>query len=61
MTDRNFTLNSVDAINARDPSLAVEVQNLYVRRKSAMSGFARYNEYDALMAEWLLKKWEMLK
>jgi hypothetical protein len=27
---------------------------------TGMQGFARYNEYDALMSEWLLKKWRLM-
>jgi arylsulfatase A-like enzyme len=61
MTDRNFALNSLDAINGSSPSLAAEVAALYERRKTAMQGFARYNEYDALMSEWLLKKWGLMQ
>jgi hypothetical protein len=57
MTDRNFALNSVDAIQGASPSLLAEVRTLYERKKPAMQGFARYNLYDGLMAEWLLKKW----
>jgi N-sulfoglucosamine sulfohydrolase len=61
MTDRNFALNSIDAIGDRSPDIMEAVQQLYERRKSALKGFARYNEYDGLMSEWLLKKWEILK
>jgi N-sulfoglucosamine sulfohydrolase len=61
MTDRNFALNSLDALNARPAEIVPVVQALYDRRKSAMKGFARYNEYDGLMSEWLLKKWGELK
>ena len=60
MTDRNFALNSVDAIPGNNPALAAEVGALYERRKPAMQGFARYSEYDGLMSEWLLKKWGLL-
>lgn len=57
MTDRNFALNSMDAIQGTSASLKAEVRMLYERKKPAMQGFARYNVYDGLMAEWLLKKW----
>lgn len=60
MTDRNFALNSIDAIDDHSPDITTVVQSLYNRRKSALQGFARYNEYDALMSEWLLKKWGLL-
>jgi N-sulfoglucosamine sulfohydrolase len=60
MTDRNFALNSIDAINGKSPSLEAEVRILYDRKKPDMKGFARYNHYDGIMSEWLLKKWEVL-
>ena len=60
MTDRNFALNSVDAINDQGPEIISTVQKLYNDRKHKLKGFARYNEYDALMCEWLLKKWGMM-
>lgn len=60
MTDRNFALNSVDAINDRGSVIEAAVRKLYEDRKSKLKGFSRYNEYDALMAEWLLKKWGLI-
>jgi N-sulfoglucosamine sulfohydrolase len=60
MTDRNFALNSIDAIQDKSPEIVAAVQALYDQRKSSMKGFERYNQYDALMSEWLLKKWGML-
>jgi arylsulfatase A-like enzyme len=60
MTDHNFALNSVDGINDQDPALIRAVQKLYNDRQHKLKGFARYNEYDALMSEWLLKKWGIL-
>lgn len=61
LTDRNFALNSMDAVHINNPEIIAVVQALFDRRKSAMQGFARYNEYDALMSEWLLKKWGILQ
>jgi arylsulfatase A-like enzyme len=60
MTDRNYALNSIDAIHDRSPEIITVVQALYERRKSSMQGFARYSEYDGLMSEWLLKKWGIM-
>jgi hypothetical protein len=60
MTDRTYALNSIAAIHDRSPEIIKVVQALYERRKSAMQGFARYSQYDALMSEWLLKKWTIL-
>jgi hypothetical protein len=61
MTDRNFALNSIDALNDKVPEIVNAVTKLYNEKKSKLSGFERYNQYDALMSEWLLKKWGALK
>jgi arylsulfatase A-like enzyme len=61
MTDRNFVLNSIDAINDKDSGIIAAVQELYDGGKSGLIGFARYSHYDVLMSEWLLKKWGILK
>jgi arylsulfatase A-like enzyme len=61
MTDRNFVLNSVDAIGDNEPEMIEAVKVLYNNRKSKLTGFARYNNYDALMSEWLLKKWNVIE
>jgi N-sulfoglucosamine sulfohydrolase len=61
MTDRNFALNSIDAVGDGSAAVIAVVQNLYNKRKAVLQGIARYNEYDALMSEWLLKKWGVLQ
>jgi hypothetical protein len=58
MTDRNFALNSIDAINAQGPDLLKPIHDLYERQKDSAKGFAKYNVYDFLMSEYLLNKWE---
>jgi N-sulfoglucosamine sulfohydrolase len=57
MTDRNFALNSIDAINDDSPELIDCVKNLYNQQSQGITGFMRYNVYDVLMSEYLLKKW----
>jgi hypothetical protein len=57
MMDRNFALNSVDAIRLTDPELTVAVKQLYEELKPTISGFARFNAFDFLMAESLLNQW----
>jgi len=57
MADRNFALNSIDAINAQSPELTKTVKELYDSQSSALEGFARFNVFDVLMSETLLKKW----
>jgi N-sulfoglucosamine sulfohydrolase len=59
MTSRNFTLNSIDAINDKDPVIITAVQKLIKDQGGPKQGFAKYNFYDMLMAEYLLKKWKI--
>jgi hypothetical protein len=60
MTDRNFALNSVDAIDEDSPEIVAVVQRLYDQKKPHVQGFAKYNVYDFLMSEYLLQKWGRL-
>ena len=61
MIDRNFALNSIDAVNAQTPELQKNVFALYEQRKHLLLGNERYKAYDALMAQTLLTKWGALK
>jgi hypothetical protein len=60
MMDRNFALNSVDAIHLTDPALTDTVKQFYEDQKEEVSGWARFNTFDVLMAENLLKQWGQL-
>jgi arylsulfatase A-like enzyme len=60
MADRNFALNSIDAINDQSPAIIAVVQQLYDEKSESVQGFARYSVYDFLMSEYLLKKWGKL-
>jgi len=60
MADRNFALNSIDAINDASPEIVAVVQKLYDEHNASAQGFARYSVYDVLMSEYLLKKWGRL-
>lgn len=60
-TDRNFALNSVDAIGARTPELVQNVRDMYERRKHILQGNERYKGYDALMAKALLTQWGLME
>jgi HEAT repeat protein len=57
MTDRNFALNSIDAINDESQEIMSAVQKMYNDQTAAEEEFGRYSEYDILMSEYLLKKW----
>jgi arylsulfatase A-like enzyme len=60
MADRNFALNSVDALQLSDPDLTDSVNRLYEKQKESITGFARFNSFDFLMSEYLLKKWQAI-
>ena len=60
LTDRNFALNSIDAINFRTPEIEAAVKHCYESQIESLKGFARYNAYDVLMSEYLLKKWYVI-
>ncbi|MGF1585973.1 MAG: sulfatase-like hydrolase/transferase [Bacteroidales bacterium] len=55
MTDRNFALNSIDAINIESKEIIAVLKELY--KSSDIEGFQRYSQYDILMSEYLLRKW----
>ncbi len=57
MTDRNFALNSIDAVDDQSPEIVSAVRQLYDERVEGVVGFARYDVYDFLMSEYLLRKW----
>jgi hypothetical protein len=56
MTDRNFALNSLDAIDDDNPEVIRAVKKMYNDQNTGDAG-TRYTYYDVLMAETLLKKW----
>ena len=60
MTDRNFALNSIDAINDASQEIISAVRNLYDEKNASVQGFARYSSYDLSMSEYLLRKWGVL-
>ena len=60
LTDRNFALNSIDGAHVSDPELEKVVKKFYEDNMEGKQGFARFNEYDWLMSEALLKKWGVI-
>lgn len=58
MNDRNFALNSIDAVNDHSPELTAVVQQLFKELGSSSGGLASYN---FRIAEWLLKKWGIMQ
>lgn len=62
MKDRNFVLNSIDAVDVRDPEIIAAVRRIYNEKASGSQGFAaRYSSYDITMSEYLLKKWGVIE
>ena len=59
MTDRNFALSSIDAIDGQSLGIIADVQELFERITSA-EDVQRYRDYDILMSEYLLKKWGVI-
>jgi len=57
MTDRNFALNSIDAVNDKNPEIIEAVKKIYEANESKLTGFARFNLYDVSVCEWLMKEW----
>lgn len=60
MADRNFALNSIDAINFKTPELMASIKKLYEENSKALEGMDRFNVFDVLMSKSLLKKWGLL-
>jgi hypothetical protein len=60
LSDRNFALNSIDAISFRTPAIENAVKNCYESQIDTLKGFAKYNAYDVLMSEYLLKQWGLI-
>jgi N-sulfoglucosamine sulfohydrolase len=59
--DRNFALNSLDAIDFNTPEIEAAVQAIYQSNLEALSGFSRYSRYDASMADYLMRKWGLIE
>jgi len=62
MSDRNFALNSIEAIDAKNPEIITIIRKLYFDNASGPGDFAaRYSNYDVTMSEYLLKKWYIIE
>ncbi|MEZ5070258.1 MAG: hypothetical protein R2751_04625 [Bacteroidales bacterium] len=60
MLDRNFALNSMDACDVDDPDLRLVIQRFYEENNTETAQQDKFNRFDFLMAENLLKKWDLL-
>ena len=61
MMDRNFALNSIDGAQIRNSELTSIIRDFHEANKEGKEGFARFNAYDWLMSDALLKKWDVLR
>lgn len=61
LPDRNFALNSIDAIDLRTPEIEAAIDRIHQNNIEVMSGFGRYSQYDASMSDYLLGKWGLLE
>ena len=57
MMDRNFALNSIDGAHIVNASLTNVIKEFHEANKEGKEGFARFNAFDWLMSDSLLKKW----
>ncbi|MDF1573867.1 MAG: sulfatase [Bacteroidales bacterium] len=60
MMDRNFALNSIDGAHIYDEALTRVVEEFHEANKEGKEGFARFNAFDWLMSDSLLKKWDKI-
>ena len=60
MYDRNFALNSIDAIDFRTTEIEKAIKKLYETKIKEIEGFAIYSTYDISMSKTILEKWEVL-
>lgn len=57
MADRNFALNSIDATNFKSPEVVEVIRKLNEEKGKQLQGMDRFNFFDVLMSQTLLKKW----
>ena len=61
LSDRNFALNSLDAIEFRTPEIEASLKAIYQSNIEILSGFGRYSQYDASMSDYLLRNWGLIE
>ncbi|WP_346860897.1 sulfatase [uncultured Draconibacterium sp.] len=59
--ERNFVLNSTDAINFKTPEIEKWIKQYYESKKEETKGFAVFATYDFSMCKTLLEKWGILE
>jgi len=61
MHERNWVLNSVDAIDFRSTQLEKWIKNFYDTNIGSAKGFAIYAKYDVSMCKTILEKWKVIE
>ena len=61
MHERNWVLNSIDAVDFRSTQLEKWIKNFYDTNIESAKGFAIYAKYDVSMCKTILEKWKVIE
>ena len=61
LLDRSFALNSIDAIDFREPEVEKWINEYYTEKSATIKGFAIYANYDVSLAKSILEKWGIIE
>ena len=61
MHERNWVLNSIDAVDFRSTQLEKWIKNFYDTNIESAKGFAIYAKYDVSMCKTILEKWQVIE
>ena len=61
MHERNWVLNSIDAVDFRTTQLEKWIKNFYDTNIGSAKGFAIYAKYDVSMCKTILEKWKVIE
>ena len=61
LLDRAFVLNSIDAIDFREPAVEKWIKSYYDEKIPALQGFALYSAYDVSLTKSILEKWGVIE
>ncbi|WP_321345397.1 sulfatase [uncultured Draconibacterium sp.] len=60
MMERNWVLNSVDAIDFRTPTIEKWIKDFYDSKSEELKGWDIYSNYDFSMCKMILERWEVI-
>ncbi|HPF50178.1 MAG TPA: sulfatase-like hydrolase/transferase [Draconibacterium sp.] len=61
LLDRAFVLNSIDAIDFREPEVEKWIKDFYDEKSKNVKGFAIYSQYDISLTKSILEKWGVIE